>query len=95
MVIGILTHQSHISKVFSRFPHSPGSHQQSLYLYPHPLTDSLTDSLTSWASCGAKNEQLSYEGILFAVNNNNTTSPLEKTCVDDKGKKHTVSIKQL
>ena len=31
-VISILTRQSHISQVFNWYPHSPGSHQKSLYL---------------------------------------------------------------
>ena len=51
--MSIINRQSLIGKVFSRYLHSPGSHQSTLFL--ESLTDSLTDIITLRASCGAKN----------------------------------------
>ena len=49
--ISITNLQSLISKVFSSYLHSSGSHQSTRFL------ESVTHTITSRASCGAKNHQ--------------------------------------
>ena len=56
LIHSIINYQSLVSKVLSRYLHSPGSHQSTRFL--EWLTDWLTHSLTnttSRASCDAKN----------------------------------------
>ena len=52
--ISIINYQSLVSKVLSRYLHSPGSHQSTRFL--ESVTHSLTDTITSRASCDAKNQ---------------------------------------
>ena len=51
--MSIINYQSLVSKVLRRYLHSPGSHQSTRFLVTH-CTDSLTQWLTSRASCDAK-----------------------------------------